>query len=387
MCDRADGDSMGKLFVISDLHLGGRPTDVPGPDGAMAPAFQFNHSYAALVDFIDWVAAQGGDTELVLDGDIVDFLAEDDYGVPVSPWTANEDAAADMLDKIAARTRGAGDRGVFEALGGLVDHGAGLTLLLGNHDLELALPGVRRRLLALLGTQGRQVQFIYDGEAYTRGRVLVEHGNRCYWWNRLDHDGLRQERSMRSRGLAVEDADRSSRYFTPPLGSHLVVEVLNRLKARYRFIDLLKPETGAVLPLVLALEPDLGPYLDALLQSGWKQLWPYLPGGRMADNPGFMSGKSAAGPGAGLDAVLAEVLPAQEAALFFEPEGRAAPDPGEMSAIGDLATWRPACTRWQASGSPGRSMAWSAPRTASRRWPATSRRGCRTCSGAASTRP
>lgn len=327
---------MGTLFVISDLHLGGRPTDIPGPDGTPVPAFQFNHSYAALVEFIDWVAAQGADAELVLNGDIVDFLAEDDYAVPVSPWTADENAAADKLSVIAAHTRGAGGRGVFEALGDLVRSGAGLTLLIGNHDVELALPGVRRRLLALLGAQQRHVHFIYDGEAYMRGRVLVEHGNRYDWWNRIDHDGLRQERSVRSRGLPVEDAERGRRYFQPPPGSHLVVEVMNRLKARYRFIDLLKPETGAVVPLILALEPDLGPYLDALLRTGRKHLWPYLPGGRMHDNPGHMGADAVPAPGAGIDAVLADVLPAQEAALFSDL-GEAAPDAGAMSVAGDLA--------------------------------------------------
>lgn len=323
--------------MISDLHLGGRPADVPGKDGRTAPAFQFNHSYAALVEFIDWVAAQGRDAELVLNGDIVDFLAEDDYAVPVSPWTADEDAAADKLSAIAAHTRGADGRGVFEALGDLVRGGAGLTLLIGNHDVELALPGVRRRLLALLGAQQRHVHFIYDGEAYTRGRVLVEHGNRYDWWNRIDHDGLRRERSVRSRGLPVEDAERGHRYFQPPPGSHLVVEVMNRLKARYRFIDLLKPETGAVLPLVLALEPDLRPYLDALLRTGRRQLWSYLPGGPMFDNPGYMGAEAAARPGAGLDAVLDDVLPAQEAALFSEPGEAAVSDPGQMSVVSDFA--------------------------------------------------
>ena len=67
------------LFVISDLHLGGRP-HIAAPTADGPPGFQINHSYAALIAFIDWVGKRAmqlpsGDTELVINGDIVDFLA------------------------------------------------------------------------------------------------------------------------------------------------------------------------------------------------------------------------------------------------------------------------------------------------------------------------
>jgi len=43
--------------------------------------------------------------------------------------------------------------------------------------------------------------------------------------------------------------------FKPPLGSRLVTEVMNSLKSQYRFIDLLKPENEAVIPILAAIEP------------------------------------------------------------------------------------------------------------------------------------
>lgn len=264
---------MRRLFVISDLHLGGRP-DASDEAGGLVTGFQINNSYAALTGFVDWVgsvarAADSEEIEIVINGDIVDFLAEDDLadgpgGARV--WAAGEAEALARLEQIALRTRGGGERGVFDALRDFVAAGNRLTLLLGNHDVELSLPRVRGRLDALLGGGG-PVRFVYDGEAYTPGRVLIEHGNRYDRWNMLDYSALRQERSMLSRGLAVEEERRQERYFVPPAGTYLVIHFMNRIKSRYRFIDLLKPETNAMLPLLLALEPDLRQYLGEVLNA------------------------------------------------------------------------------------------------------------------------
>ena len=79
-----------RLFVISDLHLGGRPHTESGAMGS-----QICQAYSELTSFIDWVRelAKGpGSVELVINGDIVDFLMEDDYSdanAP-SPWTSEE---------------------------------------------------------------------------------------------------------------------------------------------------------------------------------------------------------------------------------------------------------------------------------------------------------
>jgi UDP-2,3-diacylglucosamine pyrophosphatase LpxH len=310
--------AMRTLFIISDLHLGGRPHDVHR-DGLLLPGYQFNHAYPALIEFIDWAGTQAGsgnaaDIELVINGDIVDFLAEDDDEGGFQAWTADEALACAKLDCIAERTRGNDRRGVFETLGAFLHAGHRLTLLLGNHDVELSLPAVRRRLLALLGGDAAGLTFIYDGEAYRVGRVLIEHGNRYDRWNRVDYNGLREERSMRSRGLALDESLRGKRYFMPPAGSHMVVDVINRLKARYRFIDLLKPETGAVIPLLLALEPSSARYLRGAIDAymtmperfGDGMLSPTEP-----SNPDFL-GKDPEP----FDRVLNEALDARDARLF-----------------------------------------------------------------------
>lgn len=257
------------VFVISDLHLGGRPEPERSTD---APGSQINRSQVALVEFINWIRkshdpAREGELELVINGDIVDFLAEDDHGAQL--WTANQEEAVRKLELVFRRSREHGEPGVFDALAGLLADGHRLTLLIGNHDVELALPAVRTRLLAELGAAdlSRRLQFIYDGEAYTIGKLLIEHGNRYDRWNMIDHSRLRQERSVRSRRLEVNEKERAESFFTPPAGTHLVIHFMNRIKARYRFVDLLKPEDAAVVPLLLALEPDYMPVLSHILRA------------------------------------------------------------------------------------------------------------------------
>jgi UDP-2,3-diacylglucosamine pyrophosphatase LpxH len=136
---------------------------------------------------------------------------------------------------------------------------------LGNHDIELALPKVRQHLQTTLGARHGRLQFIYDGEAYTCGDLLIEHGNRYDSWNVVDHSALRQERSMLSRGLTVDEQERTKQYFFPPAGTLLVILLINHIKKYYRFVDILKPETGAVIPLLLALKPDYEDILQDIL--------------------------------------------------------------------------------------------------------------------------
>lgn len=334
-CLQNGSELMRHVFILSDLHLGGRPEPRPHDPPDAGPGTQLCLAYGPLIDFVDWVRQQPdaeGEIELIINGDIVDLLAEDDYpdGLQAQLFTPEQTQVIAKLEHIAARTRVATDpagrpRGVFEALRDLCAAGKHLTLLLGNHDVELALPAVRAWLLAQLGGPSARLRLVYDGEAYTVGRLLVEHGNRYDRWNQIDHSALRQERSMRSRGLPIDEKLRSRYYFLPPAGSHLVIHVMNRIKARYRFVDLLKPEVDAVLPMLLALEPDYFPELDrviravplfgAYLEHGLaEQALPRRPGD-LADVP--------EGNEEGLHGVLRNVLGSESALFLYDQPLRA----------------------------------------------------------------
>lgn len=237
-----------ELFVISDLHIGGAP-GVGGERG-----FCINTHVPLLTQFVHRVIAYrrqaAARVELVVNGDFVDFLAQE---VPSGgPWSAFIADAAEAVQAFQAiRSRAAG---FFDALREWVAQGGDLTILLGNHDLELSLPAVREALLAgLCVPAAGRVQFIFDGEAHVVGDVLIEHGNRYDGFNVVDHDRLRRLRSAMSRRLPIRPEDG----FEPPTGSRLVEQVMNPLKKAYAFIDLLKPENEAVIPLLVALEPGL----------------------------------------------------------------------------------------------------------------------------------
>lgn len=250
-----------QVFVVSDLHLG-------GPEGFRMCS---QAGAAQLTRFVRYTAAQraGGDVHLVLAGDVVDLLAEPDVLAPGSPrwsaFTSDPAAALAKLERVFASTAE-----VWAALRDLVAAGNALTVMVGNHDVELALPSVRARLLAELAPRGGRVSILHDGEAFTLGGLVIEHANRYDPWNAVDHDGLRRVRSAQSRR---EPAARAG--FEPQPGSELVARVMNDIKRKYAFVDLLKPETGAVAPILAVLDPAvwLGarPAIQQAARAAWRR--------------------------------------------------------------------------------------------------------------------
>src|ERR1700704_4842229 len=86
------------VYVISDLHLGGAPQRGDVPSFQMCPP----ESRRRLARFIHQIRqpsparAERDSVELVINGDLVDFLAEK----PFEPFTPSGSAAADKLRSI-----------------------------------------------------------------------------------------------------------------------------------------------------------------------------------------------------------------------------------------------------------------------------------------------
>lgn len=169
------------VLVISDLHLGG------------APDFQMCSlgGRALVAEFLAWTAHRataGEDIHLVVNGDLVDFLAE----TPFKALTVNDSEATRKLGEIMQVSAP-----VWDGLQAVAKAGAQITILLGNHDLELTLPGPNALLRERLGA-GR-IALLLDGQALDLGDVLIEHGNSYDAWNLVDYDALRRIRSHISR--------------------------------------------------------------------------------------------------------------------------------------------------------------------------------------------
>jgi hypothetical protein len=246
-----------QLYVVSDLHIGGER------------GFQIFTASKLLAGFIRSLIAQPageGTTEggffplpgpatkvaLVLNGDTVDFLAED------PPAYLDVKGAIRKLRGIIERTPanpGNGFGEVFEALRCFLKvPNRYLVVVLGNHDLELALPHTEAWFEQWLtagddAARGR-LTFATDGSGYRcaigSSNVLCFHGEIADDWNRVDHQGLRGITHRWKAGMTEFD-------WTPSGGTQLVRDVMNEVKREFPFVDLLKPETEAVLPILKML--------------------------------------------------------------------------------------------------------------------------------------
>ena len=234
------GLQLDELQVVSDLHLGGKP------------GFQIFASTAELVWLIDAVAQSPapGLAALVVNGDFIDFLAEE----PALGF--DPDGVLAKIDRVLADPSFAPVFAAFTRL--LATERRLLVINLGNHDIELALPWAREHLARALAGDGAAARarllLVTDGTGFRcqvgNASVLCLHGNEVDSWNVTDHEKLRRIGRDTQFGLRPEP-------WMPNAGSQLVVEVMNQVKARYPFVDLLKPETEGVVPILAALNPQL----------------------------------------------------------------------------------------------------------------------------------
>ena len=230
--------SYDSLYAISDIHLGGEK------------GFQIFNQGERLAKTINNIASTADKpTAFVLNGDIVDFLAEAP-AMHLDPL-----GAIDKLERIMADPSFSM---VWQALSNLLDNEyCHLILVLGNHDVELGLPQVQQWLKTKLArndaARGR-LQFCFDGTGFSctvgNKRVLCVHGNEVDSWNVVDHLALIQLSRAINRGMQVPEWDANA-------GTRLVIGVMNEIKKKYPMVDLLKPEDKAAVPTILALGPDV----------------------------------------------------------------------------------------------------------------------------------
>jgi UDP-2,3-diacylglucosamine pyrophosphatase LpxH len=281
-------------YVVSDLHLGGNPALPVGQgtvDFQMCPP-ESRRRFARFVHSLHARHPEG--CRLVINGDLVDFLAEEssierDGGASprFEAFTTDPDRAVAKLQRIVDRADADAPDGerLFGALRAFLANGHALHILLGNHDLELTLPQVRRRLTTIL-TDDRpaRLEYIFDGEALSLPHLLVEHGNRYDGWNAVSYGQLRAVRARASRGEPPFP-------FEPPPGSELVVKVMNDLKARFRFIDLLKPETEAVIPVLTAIDRGVLWQVNKIVaaSTAWRQWRQSITPGRVPERESMVA--------------------------------------------------------------------------------------------------
>jgi UDP-2,3-diacylglucosamine pyrophosphatase LpxH len=226
-------DRTTRAIVISDLHIGGqKPWMMSRPE-----------RLARFLDGLPGCRVADESLELIIAGDFVDFLA-------MPPW-AGWSPPSQAVEKLGHTMRTEPFGQVFDSLGRLVAKGHRLTILVGNHDVEMTMPPVQDALLRYLQASPDRVRFVDDGRAYRIGGALIEHGNRYDGANINDWSGLRAIASALSRFEEPPDE------LVVSSGSRLVANAINGIKERYPFVDLLQPEGELTLYLLTALEPSI----------------------------------------------------------------------------------------------------------------------------------
>ena len=245
-----------EVHSVSDLHFGG------------SPGFQVFNLGATLAKLIDHLRQKpkGRRVALVVNGDFVDFLAEQ------PSMHFDPDGAVRKLERIF------GDpafKPVWQAMRRYTrTPDRYLVVTLGNHDLELALPWVSERLLQELsgGNQSARgrVLLSFDGSGFLCGvggrKLLFVHGNEVDTWNLCDYEHLRRIGRDLTQGKRVEG-------WEPNAGSKMVIEVMNGIKREYPFIDLLKPENEGAVPVLLAIDPKQARKIPQVLKVVGRRSW------------------------------------------------------------------------------------------------------------------
>ncbi len=173
------------LIAISDLHLG---CDLRAGNRFDKP----RHTDAPLASFLDWHAAhrsEGKPWRLILNGDIVDFVAITLVPEGAAPFEVSAEERELGLGpseaKCVWKLRRTCQRhpAVFDALARFVQKGNSLQIIRGNHDSEWRWPAVQAELRALLAERGaarrrldKLVEF-HDWFYLEPGFFYAEHGH------------------------------------------------------------------------------------------------------------------------------------------------------------------------------------------------------------------
>jgi UDP-2,3-diacylglucosamine pyrophosphatase LpxH len=210
-------------LIVSDLHVGGGTAD-PGDD----------HIYqnGELVRLLREQAASGegqaGRLELVFNGDFLEF-AQTNQGafnhVSDDAWCSEPESLA-KIDTILA-----GHADIFAELAKFQKSGNRVTIVAGNHDVDLYWPGVQSRLREAAGAG---ITFELGKEWIERydGKLAIAHGHMKDAANRFEH----WDNPVRAGDWGVERLEMCP-------GTLFMVKFVNKLEASYPFADNLQPVT------------------------------------------------------------------------------------------------------------------------------------------------
>ncbi len=226
-------------FVISDLHLGAGDA-LNG--GNRLEDFTADEK---LVNFLHEITQESErdqrEVELIINGDLFEFLqvpSVDQFDAqaiypPEAYLDSSEIASVKRLNLITD-----GHPEIFEALSDFMHIEAPqrrITIIKGNHDVNLFWPAVKGRLREALGATGPRASLLLFAEEFvSREKIYVEHG----------HQRTEKVNSYPDFLDPRLPGQPTQLYY--PAGSHFVINFFNDVEYRYWFIDSIKPITTMI---------------------------------------------------------------------------------------------------------------------------------------------
>ncbi len=224
------------VYVVSDLHLG------PGwlPNGQMDPLEDFSADQE-FARFLDTIGTRGDPVELVLAGDLLEYCQT----LPEIGLASPEDHLGSTEAESLQRTRvilgltpsiASGHSEVFQALRRFMVAGNSITIIAGNHDIDLLWDGVWALVFDTIYPPGawgdlRLVPYSYTLGNGTQGRVYIEHGH--------EHDPPNRFGDQMSQPFGLDK--HGNRRLKRCWGTLFVDKVFNQLERDRWFIDNVKP--------------------------------------------------------------------------------------------------------------------------------------------------
>lgn len=204
-------------LVVSDLHLGVGRVLENGQLNSLEE-FYFDEKFVEFLHYYTTGRFADYDVELIMNGDIFNFLQVDYHGHFLTVIT--ESISMDVLKRMVN-----GHPLMIKALKEFaLRENHTITYVVGNHDQAMLWPATRAYLNEVLGATVRYKNLIYffDG-------VHIEHGHMHEAANRLDPRKFFLKRNLAEPILNL------------PFGSHFFVEFVLKIKHKYPHVDKIRP--------------------------------------------------------------------------------------------------------------------------------------------------
>jgi len=228
-------------IIVSDLHLGAGFFDLD--KGNVLEDFIVDETFARFLhEMKEESEAQGTDFELIIDGDMMEFLqapAVDQFeprrAYPLEDYrSSSEEDSAKKVDWIIK-----GHPMFFAALREFIKPAnpqRKVTILKGNHDVNLYWPAVKERIRQAVYATGeeRAKLLAFEEVCVNRDGIYVEHGNQyTEKVNRVDNFEKPLDPEHEGQ-LAI------------PAGSRFVIEFFNQVEWEKWWVDSVKPMTALI---------------------------------------------------------------------------------------------------------------------------------------------